>query len=169
MNWVNPFREVKVTKAPLPPQGKQELPGMLVPGRAPQTVPFCIPKGICLVQTQQLNKRCPTASLQGRSIPGNTRIGRGKVNQRPLLLTCGFTGMAVAIPARKTKPVLINSDSRRLELKIQPCQLGTWMLYSQGADPRAAAGFSVAPRPFLRLPRDVVGFAPARPRPARGA
>lgn len=85
---------------------------------------------------------------------GTPCISQRKVNQRLLLLTCGFTGTAAAIPARKIKPVLINSDSHCLELKIRSCRLRTRVEPGfPGADPRAAVGFSVTrPPPFPPSP-----------------
>lgn len=85
---------------------------------------------------------------------GTPCISQRKVNQRLLLLTCGFTGTATAIPARKIKPVLINSDSHCLQLKIRSCWLGTRAEPGfPGADPRAAVGFSVTrPPPFPPSP-----------------
>lgn len=71
---------------------------------------------------------------------GTPWIRQRKVNPRLLLLTCGFTRMAAGIPAWKIKPVLINSDSRCLELKIRSCWLplsrvGTQALSSCGQIP----------------------------------
>lgn len=80
-------------------------------------------------------------SLWGRCLVGTSRGSTlhppEKGDSRLLLLTCGFTGTAAGIPARKIKPVLINnSDSRCLELKIRSC----WLPFCVGIEELSSWG-----------------------------
>lgn len=86
---------------------------------------------------------------------GTPCIRQRKGNWRLLLLTHGFT----VIPAWKIKPVLINSDSRCLELRIGHLLCGNVGASLPVADPRFLHRL---PPSFSHLPLEMVGFALAR-------